>query len=202
MQLQPNRMGVNMAANLAGMKVAILATNGVEQAELAEPRKALDETGATTILATPGNKPIQAMKHDDKADTFESDRAIDDLNAEEFDAVLLPGGALNADALRVDEDAQKFVQEIDRAQKPIAVICHGSWLLISAKLTDGRALTSYHTIEDDLVNSGAKWTDEEVVRDRNWVSSRKPDDIPAFNKEFVSLLSERNAKPKAAAAGR
>jgi protease I len=191
-----------MSANLAGFKVAILATNGVEQAELEEPRKALDEAGATTVLATPGNKSIQAMKHDDKSDTFESDKAIDDLRAEDFDAVLLPGGALNADNLRVDEDAQKFVREMDGAQKPIAVICHGPWLLISAKLAKGRTLTSYHTIQDDLVNAGAKWVDEKVVRDRNWVSSRKPDDIPAFNKEILSLFGERKAKSRAATASR
>ncbi len=114
----------------------------------------------------------------------------------------MPGGALNADTLRVDKDAQKFVQAIDRAQKPLAVICHGPWLLIDAKLVKGRAMTSYHTIEADLENAGAKWSDEKVVRDRNWVSSRKPDDIPAFNKEFITLLGERNAKPRAAAASR
>ncbi|MGA8035444.1 MAG: type 1 glutamine amidotransferase domain-containing protein [Candidatus Acidiferrales bacterium] len=191
-----------MGGNLAGMKIAILATNGVEEAELVEPRKALDEAGATTVLATPGNKSIQAMKHDEKSETFESDTAIDDLEAEEFDGVLLPGGALNADALRIDKDAQKFVQEIDRAQKPIAVICHGPWLLINAKLTKGRALTSYYTIEDDLVNAGAKWFDEEVVRDRNWVSSRKPSDIPAFNKELLALFSEGSAKSRVATAWR
>jgi protease I len=191
-----------MYANLAGMKIAILATNGVEQAELEEPRKALDEAGATTVLASPDGGSIQAMKHDDKSSTFESDRKISDLDPNDFDAVLLPGGALNADALRVNEDAQKFVVAIDRAQKPLAAICHAPWLLINANVVNGRALTSYHTIQADLVNAGASWSDEKVVRDRNWVSSRKPDDIPAFNKEFIALLGERNAKPRAATASR
>jgi protease I len=191
-----------MSANLAGMKIAILATNGVEQAELEEPRKALDEAGAATILASPDGGSIQAMKHADKSTTFESDKKISDLDPDDFDAVLLPGGALNADALRVDEDAQKFVKAMDSAQKPLAVICHGPWLLIDARLVKGRAMTSYHTIEADLENAGANWSDEKVVRDRNWVSSRKPDDIPAFNKEFITLLSERNAKPHARAASR
>jgi protease I len=191
-----------MGTNLAGLKIAILATNGVEQAELEEPRKALDEAGATTVLASPNGGTIQAMNHDDKSTTFEADKKISDLDPDDFDAVLLPGGALNADALRVDEDAQKFVQAIDAAQKPLAVICHGPWLLIDARLVKGRALTSYHTIETDLENAGASWSDEKVVRDRNWVSSRKPDDIPAFNKEFIALLSERNVKPRAATASR
>ena len=189
-----------MGGNLAGLKVAILATDGVEQAELAEPRKALDEAGATTVLATLDNKSIQAMKHNDKGDTFESDEAISSLSADDFDAVLLPGGALNADKLRVDEDAQKFVQEMESAQKPIAVICHAAWLLISARLVKDRSLTSYYTIQDDLENAGANWTDQEVVRDGNWVSSRQPDDIPAFNKEMIKLFEESKSKTKTASA--
>jgi protease I len=189
-----------MAGNLAGMKVAILATDGVEQAELAEPRKALDEAGATTVLATLGGKKIQAMKHNEKGDMFDSDKSIGDISADDFDAVLLPGGALNADKLRVDDDAQKFVQEMESAQKPIAVICHAPWLLISARLVKGRSMTSYHTIQDDLENAGANWTDKEVVRDRNWVSSRQPDDIPAFNKEVIKLFAERNARVTSSAA--
>jgi protease I len=188
-----------MAGNLAGMKVAILATDGVEQAELAEPRKALDEAGAMTVLATLGGKNIQAMKHSEKGDMFDSDKSIGDISADDFDAVLLPGGALNADKLRVDEDAQKFVQEMESAQKPIAVICHAPWLLISARLVKDRSMTSYHTIQDDLENAGAQWTDKEVVRDRNWVSSRQPDDIPAFNKEMIKLLAESNSTRAASA---
>ena len=189
-----------MDGNLAGMKVAILATDGVEQAELTEPRKALDEAGATTVLATLGGKNIQAMKHNEKGEIFDSDKSIADISAGDFDAVLLPGGALNADTLRVDEDAKKFVQEMDSAPKPIAVICHAPWLLISARLVKGRSMTSYHTIQDDLENAGAQWTDKEAVRDRNWVSSRQPDDIPAFNKEMIKLFAEKNVRAASAAA--
>jgi protease I len=182
------------------MKVAILATDGVEQAELAEPRKALDEAGATTVLATLNGKPIQGMKHSEKGDMFDSDESIGHLSADDFDAVLLPGGAMNADTLRVDEDAQKFVQEMESAQKPIAVICHAPWLLISARLVKGRSMTSYHTIQDDLENAGAKWTDQEVVRDRNWVSSRQPDDIPAFNRELIKVFAESYTRAASASA--
>jgi protease I len=112
--------------------------------------------------------------------------------------VLLPGGALNADALRVEKEAQEFVREIDRAKKPIAVICHGPWLLVSAGLVKGRTLTSYHTIQDDIRNAGGNWKDQEVVRDANWVSSRQPSDIPAFNREMLALFAETKARAKTA----
>ena len=118
--------------------------------------------------------------------------------AGDYDAVLLPGGALNADALRVEKAAQEFVREIDRAKKPIAVICHGPWLLVSAGLVKGRTLTSYHTIQDDIRNAGGKWEDEEVVRDGNWVSSRQPSDIPAFNREMLALFAQAKSKAKTA----
>jgi protease I len=138
------------------------------------------------------------MKHDEKSETIEADFTLDKANVDDFDAVLLPGGAVNADALRAEAKAQAFVQRINEAQKPIAVICHGPWLLISAGLVKGRHITSYHTIRDDVRNAGAKWTDEEVVRDGNWVSSRQPDDIPAFNREMIALFAERKTKAKAA----
>jgi protease I len=135
-----------MMSDLKGIRVAILATDGVEQAELTEPRKFLDQLGAETILLSPKTGQIQAMQHDEKSEKIKVDRVLEGADPNEFDAVLLPGGALNADHLRVDKDAQRFVQEIDRAQKPIAVICHAPWLLVSAKLTKGRKMTSYHTI--------------------------------------------------------
>jgi protease I len=122
---------------------------------------------------------------------------LEGANPAEFDAVLLPGGALNADNLRVNRDAQRFVREVDRAQKPIAVICHAPWLLISAKLTKGRKMTSYHTIQDDVRNSGAEWTDEQMVSDRNWVSSRQPSDIPAFNRGIAELFTQALSKKAA-----
>jgi protease I len=176
---------------LEGMRVAILAADGVEDAELREPRKALDNAGAETTLFAPKEGSIQSFKHHDKADTLKVDRTLAEADPNEFDAVLLPGGALNADTLRVQSRAQEFVREMDRLAKPIAVICHAPWLLISAGCMKGRTLTSYHTIQDDVRNAGGHWQDEEVVRDRNWVSSRQPSDIPAFNREMVELFSEK-----------
>ncbi|MEN6464377.1 MAG: type 1 glutamine amidotransferase domain-containing protein [Syntrophaceae bacterium] len=178
---------------LQGMKVAILATNGFEQPELTEPRKALEEAGAGTILISPKGGKIYAMKHHDKGDQFEVNMTFDQAKPEDFDAVLLPGGALNADALRMDMKAREFVRKMDKAGKPFAVICHASWLLVSAGLVKGRKMTSYHTIQDDLRNAGAEWSDKEVVRDRNWVMSRQPSDIPAFNREMIELFSSKKA---------
>ncbi|HZU22870.1 MAG TPA: type 1 glutamine amidotransferase domain-containing protein [Terriglobales bacterium] len=183
--------------NLNGLRVAILCTDLFEQAEMTEPRKALDEAGAKTILIAPKKGKVQGVKHDKKADEFKVDLALDDADPEQFDAVLLPGGAMNADALRMEPKAQEFVRATDRAGKPVAVICHGPWLLISAGLTRGRTMTSYHTIQDDIKNSGAHWVDREVVRDANWVSSRQPDDIPAFNREMLALFAESRARKAA-----
>lgn len=179
---------------LHGLRVAILATNGFEEAELVEPKKALEEQGAHVEVVAPESGSIYGMKHHDKAGEIRVDSTLAWAKSDDFDAVMLPGGALNADALRFEKDAQRFVQEMDRSGKPIAFICHAPWLLISAGLTRGRTLASYHTIQDDIKNSGGNWVDREVVRDRNWVSSRKPDDIPAFNKEMLSLFGERKTR--------
>src|SRR5436190_21863391 len=178
-------------ASLDGLRVAILATDGVEDAELRQPREALDKAGAKTILIAPKEGSIQSFKHFDKADEFRVDALLGDVDPRQFDAVLLPGGALNADTLRVQSRAQEFVREVDRQGKPIGVICHAPWLLISAGLVKGRTMTSYHTIQDDVRNAGGNWQDEEVVRDRNWVSSRQPSDIPAFNREMIRLFAEK-----------
>ena len=183
---------------LNGLRVAILATDGFEEAELLEPRKTLDAAGAKTTMIAPKSGKIQGMKHDEKSEKIAVDSTFDSANPADFDAVLLPGGALNADALRVVRSAQQFVQEFNNAHKPIAFICHAPWLLVSAGLTKGRTLTSYHTIQDDLRNAGAKWVDKEVVRDGNWVSSRQPSDIPAFNREMISLFSEPKVKVRSA----
>jgi protease I len=158
----------------------------------------LDEAGARTTVIAPKSGKIQGMKHDEKSQSVAVDSTLDNVKPADFDAILLPGGALNADALRVEPAAQKFVQEMDRAKKPIAVICHAPWLLISAGLTKGRTLTGYHTIQDDLRNAGAKWLDKEVVRDGNWVSSRQPTDIPAFNGEMLALFAEPKARARTA----
>ncbi len=175
--------------NLEGMRVAILAATDFEQVEMTQPRKALEDAGARTVLVSPGKGKIRGMKHDEKADEFNVDLPLDQANPSEFDALLLPGGALNADFLRAQPRAQEFARHFDESGKPIAVICHAPWLLVSARLAKGRTITSYYTIQDDLKNAGAKWVDREVVTDRNWVSSRQPSDIPAFNREMLKSSS-------------
>jgi len=183
---------------LDGLRVAILATDDFEQVELIEPRKALDDAGAITTVVAPKSGSIQAMKHDEKVDKVTVDKSLAEVSADDFDALVLPGGALNADNLRVVPEAQKLARSIDQAGKPIAVICHGPWLLVSAGLVKGRRITSYHTIQDDLRNAGATWEDKEVICDRNWVSSRHPGDIPAFNREMIKLFSEARISRKVA----
>ncbi len=180
-----------MAETLNGMNVAILVTDGFEQIELTDPRKALEAAGAICRIVSPKSGSVRGFEHADKADEFDVDLTLAEAKPTDFDAVLLPGGVYNADKLRIDKQAREFVQAIDRAGKPIAVICHGPWLLVSAGLTRGRKITSYETLQDDLRNAGAEWADMEVIRDRNWVSSRKPDDLPAFEREMVQLFSER-----------
>lgn len=189
-----------MADNrLDGMRVAILATDDFEEVELTGPKKALEEAGAKVTVISPKEDEIQGFKHDVKAGKVKVDLPIAQARAEDFDAVMLPGGALNADALRVDKKAQEFVRKIDSSGKPIAVICHGPWLLVSAGLVKGHKITSYHTIQDDLRNAGANWVDQEVVRDGRWISSRQPTDIPAFNREMISVFAEhRRGQRKAA----
>lgn len=187
-----------MAKNSDSIRVAILATDGVEEAELVQPRKALDEAGFITTLISPKPGQIQAMKHDDKSKKYDVGTTLDKADPQQFDAVLLPGGALNADVLRVETAAQAFITSVDEAGKPIAVICHAPWLLVSAGRVEDRILTSYHTIQDDVRNAGGNWVDKEVVVDGNWVSSRQPSDIPAFNREMLKLFKKSGATKKAA----
>lgn len=182
-----------MAPNLNGRRVAILVTDGFEQIELTSPREALEKAGAKTFVIAPKSGEVQGFKHHDKADKIKADLTLDNADPSEFDAVLLPGGVINADAIRIEEKAQRFVKDMDRAGKPIAVICHGSWLLVSADLVRNRTITSWPTLQDDLRNAGARWQDKECIRDRNWVSSRKPDDLPVFNEEMTKLFAETQA---------
>ncbi len=185
--------------NLQGLRVAIIATDLFEEAELIEPRKALDAAGARTEVISPKGGEIQAVQHDKKTQKVKVDRTLDSVSADQFDAILLPGGAMNADALRIERKAQEIVRHANESNKPVAVICHGGWLLVSAGLLQGRKMTSYKTIQDDIRNAGATWVDEQVVRDGNWVSSRQPSDIPAFNREMISLFSAaRNQQNRAA----
>ncbi len=176
-------------SDLAGLRVAMIATDGVEQPELTEPKRALEEAGATVDVIAPKSGSIQAFHHHDKGDMIEVDRTLDEARPEDYGAVVLPGGALNADAIRRVPALQQFLVQMDRSGKPLAAICHAPWELISANIARGRTLTSYFTIQDDIRNAGANWVDEEVVVDGNLVTSRKPDDIPAFNREMVKLFS-------------
>jgi protease I len=176
-------------ADLKGIQVAVLVTDGFEEAELTEPVQALKEAGASVKILAPKLGSIQAFRHHDKSITVNADEQLDAVNSESYDAVLLPGGALNSDALRVEPKAQSFLREMQEAGKPIAAICHAPWVLISANLVNGRSLTSYYTIEDDIRNAGGNWFDQEAVVDGNWVTSRQPSDIPAFNHHMLSLFS-------------
>jgi protease I len=176
--------------NLRGMRVAIIATDLFEESELIQPREALQRAGAQTVVVAPHGGEIQAVQHDKKTQKVKVDMTLDKAKSKDFDAVLIPGGAMNSDALRIEPKAQQLVREIDSEQKPIAVICHGPWLLISSDLVRGHEMTSYHTIRDDVRNAGANYRDEECVRDRNWVSSRQPSDIPRFNQEMLQLFDE------------
>jgi protease I len=178
-----------MNPTLQGLQVAILITNGFEQAEFTEPKNALEAEGASVKVASEKRGQVQGFKHDTKADSFKADLTFDELDAAAFDAVVLPGGVMNSDHIRTLPAAQQFVKAIQKQGKPIAVICHGSWLLISSGLVAGRTLTSWPSLQDDIRNAGGKWLDQEVVVDRNWVSSRKPDDIPAFNQQVIELIS-------------
>jgi protease I len=175
--------------NLSNLRVAVLATDGFEEAELIEPVRALKAAGATVEILSTKQEQIQAFRHHDKGVTVFAEGLIDQANPDDYDAVLLPGGALNADMLRVLPKLQAFLKQIQAAGKPIAAICHAPWELISAGLVQGRTLTSYYTIQDDIRNAGGKWVDQDVVVDGNWVTSRQPDDIPAFNREMLELFS-------------
>lgn len=173
-----------------GARVAILVTDNFEQAEMTKPREALEGAGAKTVLFSDKRGMVQGVHHDRKGDQFPVDGTFDEADPQAFDAVLLPGGAWNADQMRIIPAAQRFVKSMEGAGKPIFVICHGAWLLVSAGLVKGRTLTSWPTLQDDIRNAGGNWLDRETVVDRNWVSSRKPDDIPAFNLQVIELLAQ------------
>jgi protease I len=179
-----------MQQTLNGLRVAILVADDFEQAEMTEPKKALEQAGAQVTLISPKPGQVNGMNHDQKADSFKVDMTLDQANPHDFDAVMLPGGALNADFLRMQPKARAFVQQMDKTGKPMAAICHAPWLLVSSDLVKGRTLTSYYTIQDDIRNAGGKWVDQEMVRDRNLVTSRSPQDLPAFNSAMVALFSE------------
>ena len=176
--------------SLENVKVAILATDGFEQSELLEPRKALEDAGAKVSIVSLKAGTIKAWKHTEWGEEIPVDITVDEADASEFDALLLPGGVMNPDRLRADAAAVSFVRQMGEAGKPIAAICHGPWTLIDADLVHGRTLTSWPSLQADLTNAGAQWVNEEVVVDNGLVTSRKPDDIPAFNAKMLEEFAE------------
>ena len=176
---------------LNGLHIAILVTDGFEQVELTQPREALEGEGAITKIISDKRGMVQGMNHDQPADQFPVDLTFDEAYSQDFDAVLLPGGEVNSARIRNIEPAQKIVKGITAQGKPIAVICHGAWLLASAGLVQGKTMTSHQDLEQDLKKAGVNWLDQEVVVDGNWVSSRKPEDIPAFNARMVEVFGQR-----------
>lgn len=184
---------------LSGFRVAILATDLFEGSELTEPRRALQEAGASTVVIAPHAGEIKAVQHDRKAQKVVVDQTLADADPEKFDALLLPGGAQGCEALRHEPLALEFVRHMGQTQRPIAAICHGGWLLISTGLVKGRHLTSFKAIQDDFTNAGAFWYDREVVRDSNLVTSREPADIPRFNQEMLNLFIDHHLHSHAAA---
>jgi protease I len=183
--------------NLNGLKVAILVTDGFEQVELTEPRKALDQAGAETRIVSPKNAQVRGWNFTDWGDEFPVDMALDHAHAQDFDALLLPGGVMNPDTLRMQPKAVEFVQAFFHAGKPVAAICHGPWTIIEAGAARGRQIAAWPSLKTDLHNAGARWVDQEAVVDGNLVTSRKPDDIPAFNQRMIELFS-RSASQRAA----
>jgi protease I len=174
---------------LKGKKVAILAADMFERVELEEPRQALEDAGAETEIVSIHDGEIKGFDHFDPANTVRVDRTIEEVSPDEFDALLIPGGVGNPDQLRGEENVVSFDREFDAAGKPMAVICHGPWVLVESGVVRGRRVTSWPTLETDIRNAGGEWVDDEVVVDGNLVTSRKPDDIPAFNREMTRIFS-------------
>lgn len=179
-----------MAQNLNGKRVAILVADGFEQVELTEPRMALQEAGAHTEIVSPAEGEVKGWNHTEWGDRFPVDVPLDQARPENYDALLLPGGVMNPDKLRMNREAVEFVRSFFSSGKPVAAICHGPWTLIEADAVRGRTLTSYASIRTDLKNAGANWVDREVVTDNGLVTSRKPDDIPAFNRKMIEEFAE------------
>jgi protease I len=183
-----------MASNLNGKKVAILATDGFEQAELTGPRKALNEAGATTEVVSPKGGEIKGWNHKDWGETVHVDKTLEQASPHDYDALLLPGGVINPDHLRMNPTAVEFVRKFADTGKTIAAICHGPWMLVEAGVVKGKTVTSWPSLKTDVKNAGAHWVDQEVCTDGQFISSRKPDDIPAFNRAIVAALGKSTSK--------
>ena len=190
-----------MAKRLEGKKVAIVVTDGFEQVELTEPKAALEEEGATCEIVAPKEGKVKGWNHVDWGDPLDVDVPVAQAEADAYDALLLPGGAMSPDKLRILPEVQRFVRRFFDSGKPVAAICHGPWTLIDAGVVEGRRLTSWPTLRTDLINAGADWVDEEVVVDDGLVTSRKPEDIPAFNARMVEHFAEGPREARRSAAG-
>ena len=191
-----------MAGKLEGKKIAILATDGVEQVELTEPRKAIEDAGATTELLSLEAGEILGFNHLDHGDRFPVDKQVGQASVDDYDGLLIPGGVANGDFLRADQDVVRFVADFARTSKPIASICHGPWVLVEAGIVSGRTITSWPSLQTDVRNAGGTWVDEEVHVDQGLVTSRKPDDIPAFSAKAIEEFAEGAHEDAAAADGR
>jgi len=181
--------------SLKGRKVAILATSGFEQSELQKPKQLLEEAGATTVVIAPDDaKSIKGWRHTDWGDDVKVDLPLSKARATDYDALVLPGGVINPDKLRLHEEAIEFIRDFGDTGRPLAAICHGPWTLIDAGLVDGKQMTSWPSLRTDLENAGAQWEDSEVVEDGNLITSRKPDDIPVFINALIHALEQRRAE--------
>ncbi len=181
---------------LGGKRVAILATDGVERVELLEPRKALDDAGARTVVVSPKTGSIKGWEHDHWGDDIAVDLLLENASADDFDALMLPGGVMNPDKLRVDKRAVQFVRSFFDAGKPVAAICHAPWMLVEADVIVGRTITSWPSLRTDVRNAGAEWVDRDVVTDDGLVTSRKPEDIPAFSRKMIEEFAEGLHEPQ------
>jgi protease I len=179
-----------VSKNLKNKRIAILATEGFEYVELTEPKKALEAAGAKTEVISPKDGKIKGWNHTDWGDSVKVDVSLKSANPDNYDALVLPGGVMNPDHLRQDQTAVQFVKSFFDAHKPVAAICHGPWMLVEAGVVEGRRLTSWPSLKTDIENAGGEWVDEEVVTDQGLVTSRKPDDIPAFNKKLMEEITE------------
>ncbi|HEX4023986.1 MAG TPA: type 1 glutamine amidotransferase domain-containing protein [Steroidobacteraceae bacterium] len=185
---------------LEGLKIAILATDGVEQVELTEPRRALDDAGADTEVVSPKPDKLRGWKFKEWGDEIAVDEDLEDADPKDYDALVLPGGVINPDALRMQPKAVAFVKAFFDSGKPVGAICHGPWTVIECGAARGRRMTSWPSLRTDIANAGAHWVDEEVVVDNKLVTSRKPDDIPAFNREIIRLFAQSRPATRSSAA--
>ncbi len=179
-----------MAGTLNGRKVAILVADGFEQVEMTEPRQALEDAGAQTLLVSPKEDRVKGWQHDHWGDEFPVDQSLDRAKPQDFDALMLPGGVMNPDHLRMNEKAVAFVKSFFSDNKPVAAICHGPWMLVEADVVRGRTLTSWPSLQTDVRNAGGNWVDRQVVTDSGLVTSRNPSDIPAFNRKMIEEFGE------------